>query len=520
MRGSEVEPILEMRNITKRFPGVTANDGVDFDLRPGEVHCVLGENGAGKTTLMNVLYGLYRMDEGEILLEGKAVSIRSPRDAVDLGIGMIHQYSTLVPVLSVVENIMLGREPARGLFIDRERAEREIHELQDKYNLHVELGERTERLSASERQKVEILKALYGGAGILIMDEPTSVLAPQEKEELMGSLREMARGRLLSIIFITHKLPEAIAIADRITILRRGRVVETLDAEGVDIRLLAQMMVGKDLLFDLARGTTEKGEAVLEVRGMGALGENGAPALRDVSLTLREGEILGVAGVSGNGQEELVEVIVGLRRAEAGEVRIGGRDIMGLTPGEVRALGVGYIPEDRLGRAVLHDSSVGENLVLGIHGEKLFTDGGPLPFENNWFTNRHQVEEHARRLVDEYGIDAPRLETEARKLSGGNLQKLILARELSREPALLIAEKPTSGLDVGSQEFVRLRLLEQREKGRAILLVSEDLDEIMMMSDRVAVMYEGRIVDVVDAESATKDEIGAIMTGAREGSQS
>ena len=515
MRGSEGEPILEMRSITKGFPGVTANDRVDFDLRPGEVHCVLGENGAGKTTLMNILYGLYRMDEGEILLKGKRVSIRSPRDAVDLGIGMIHQSSTLVPVLSVVENIMLGREPLKGAFIDKERAEREILELQDRFGLRVELGERTERLSASGRQKVEILKALYRGAEILIMDEPTSVLAPQEKEELMMSLREMAGGRLLSIIFITHKLPEAIAIADRITILRRGRVVETLDAEGVDIRVLAQKMVGKDLLFDLMKGITEKGEAVLEVRDLGAIGDDGAPALRGVSLTLREGEILGVAGVSGNGQEELVEAIVGLRRAEAGEVRIGGRDVTGLTPGEIRSLGVGYIPEDRLGRAVLHDSSVGENLVLGIHGEERFTDGGPLPFDNSWFTDRSRVEEHARLLVDEYGIDAPGLETEARKLSGGNLQKLILARELFREPRLLVAEKPTSGLDVASQEFVRLKLLGQRDGGGAILLISEDLDEIMMLSDRIAVMYGGEVVDVVQAGSSTREEIGEMMTGAR-----
>jgi simple sugar transport system ATP-binding protein len=331
----------------------------------------------------------------------------------------------------------------------------------------------------------------------------------------MSSLREMAGGRLLSIIFITHKLPEAIAIADRITILRRGRVVETLDAEGVDVRALAQKMVGKDLLFDLARGMTEKGEAVLEARDLGAIGDDGTPALRGVSLTVREGEILGVAGVSGNGQEELVEVIVGLRRAEAGEVRIGGRDIRSLTPGEIRALGVGYIPEDRLGRAVLLDSSVGENLVLGIHGDERFTGGGPLPFDNDWFTDRRRVEEHARLLVDEYGIDVPGLETEARKLSGGNLQKLILARELSREPRLLVAEKPTSGLDVASQEFVRLKLLGQRDRGGAVLLISEDLDEIMMLSDRIAVMYGGEVVDVVPAGSSTREEIGEMMTGAR-----
>jgi simple sugar transport system ATP-binding protein len=520
MRGSERAPILEMRYVTKRFPGVTANDRIDFDLRPGEVHCVLGENGAGKTTLMNILYGLYQMDEGEVLLNGKKVSIGSPRDAVELGIGMIHQYSTLVPVLSVLENVMLGSEPTKGAFIDRERAEKEILGLQDRFKLHVELGERPERLSASERQKVEILKALYRGAEILIMDEPTSVLAPQEKEELMRSLREMARGRLMSIIFITHKLPEALAIADRITILRRGTVVETLDAEGVDVRILARKMVGKDLLFDLTKGVTEKGEAVLEVRELEAIGDNGSPGLRGVSLEVREGEILGVAGVSGNGQEELVEVIVGLRRAEAGSVHIVKGDIGGLTPREIRSLGVSYIPEDRLGRAILRDSSIGENLVLGVHGEKQFIDGGPIPFKNDWFTNRRRVEGYARRLVDEYGIDAPSLNTEARKMSGGNLQKLVLARELSREPAILIAEKPTSGLDVASQEFVRLRLLEQRGRGGAILLVSEDLDEIMMMSDRVAVMYEGRIVGVVDAGSSTKEEIGAMMTGAGNASRS
>jgi len=499
--------ILEMRGITKRFPGVVANDRVSFDLRRGEVHCIVGENGAGKTTLVNVLYGLYRMDEGEILIEGQRVSIGSPRDAMDLGIGMIHQFFTLVPGLTVLENIILGHEPTQGPFLDLERAEEEILGLQERFDLRVDLDSEPGQLAAGQRQKVEILKALYRGAKILVMDEPTSVLTPREKEELIRNLRMMAEGGGLSIIFITHKLPEAVAASDRITILRKGRVVDTVEAGRVDQGALAQKMVGRDVLFEAARSETVKGGRVLEVRGLEALDDAGRRALRGVSLHVSEGEILGIAGVSGNGQRELVEVIMGLRKAALGEVVIKGLETTGSSPKEIRDLGVGYIPEDRLGRGIMAHATVCENLVLGAHSKN--------PFAKGLFTDPERIREHAERLVREYGIETPSVDKPAGKLSGGNILKLILAREFSRDPDLLIADKPTSGLDVGSEESVRRRLMEERGRGKAILLVSEDLDEVMTMSDRIAVMYEGEIMGVVRAGEATREEIGEMIAGAK-----
>lgn len=509
------ETILEMRNITKRFPGVVANDHINFDLNTGEIHCILGENGSGKTTLMNILYGLYRMDEGEIFVNGKKVFIRSPKDAINLGIGMIHQFFTLVPGLSVMENIILGHEPTRGPFLDRERAEKEILELEEKFNLRVDLDARPEQLSAGEKQQVEILKALYRGARILIMDEPTSVLTPQEKKELMEILREMTRRGVLSIVFITHKLPEAMAVSDRVTLLRKGTVVDVLETKDIDRRRLAQKMVGREVLFDIKKGATEKGKKILEVRGLKALGDTGKLALREVSLSVREGEILGIAGVSGNGQEELAEVIAGQRCAIAGKVFLKGKDTTNSSPRQIRDLGVGYIPEDRIGRGILPNLSIRENLVLGVHSKPPFAHRWFLPFEKRWFINPDQINEYVRRLVEEYNVDAPSLDKPAGKLSGGNIQRLILARELSRDPDLLLADKPTSGLDVGSQEFIRQRLMREREKGKAILLISEDLDEIIMMSDRIAVMYEGEIVAFVPAEGVTKEEIGEMMAGVK-----
>jgi ABC-type uncharacterized transport system ATPase subunit len=501
---------LEMRGITKRFPGIIANDGVDLDLRAGEIHGLLGENGAGKTTLMNILYGLYRMDDGEILVDGERASIRSPRDASSLGIGMIHQFSTLVRDLTVLENVILGREPSGVAFIDLKLAEEQVKSLMGRYSLQVDLGATPEQLTVSQRQKVEILKALYRGARILIMDEPTSVLSPQEKAELMAALRGMVEGEGLSIIFITHKLPEAIAASDRITVLRKGRVVGTMDARDADPRALALMMVGRETTFESSRSDV-RGKVVLEVDGVEAVDDTGRSALGGVSLQLREGEILGLAGVSGNGQEELVEVITGLRPASSGRVTVKGKDVTGLPPRRIRALGVGYVPEDRMGRGVLPGLSVEENLVLGVHGRQ--------PYAERWFlplvgvTSEEEIRGHAEEKVAEYGIETPNVEKEAGRLSGGNIQKLILARELSVDPDILIAEKPTAGLDVGSQEFIHRKLTEGRDRGMAVLLISEDLDEILALSDRVAVIYEGVIVDVLDPEEATRDEVGALMAG-------
>ena len=499
--------ILEMRGITKRFPGVVANDRVSFDLRRGEVHCIVGENGAGKTTLVNVLYGLYRMDEGEILVDGERVSIGSPGDAMGLGIGMIHQFFTLVPGLTVLENIILGHEPTQGPFLDLERAQEEILRLQERFDLRVDLDVEPGQLAAGQRQKVEILKALYRGAKILVMDEPTSVLAPGEKEELIRNLRTMAKAGDLSIIFITHKLPEAMAASNRITVLRKGRVVDTVEAGRFDQGALAQKMVGRDVLFEAARSETMKGERVLEVRGLEALDDTGRRALRGVSLHVSEGEILGVAGVSGNGQKELVEVIMGLRKAERGEIIIKGLETTGSSPKEIRGLGVGYIPEDRLGRGILAHATVCENLILGAHSKK--------PFAKGLFTNPERIREHAERLVREYGIETPSVDKPAGKLSGGNILKLILAREFSGDPDLLIADKPTSGLDVGSEESVRRRLMEERGRGKAILLVSEDLDEVTKMSDRIAVMYDGEIMGVIGAGEVTREEMGEMIAGTK-----
>ena len=507
--------VLEMRGVTKRFPGVVANDHVDFDLRRGEIHSILGENGAGKTTLMNILYGLYRLDEGEIRVNGQRVSIGAPKEAIDLGIGMIHQSFTLVAGLTVLDNIVLGREPTRGPFLDRKRAEREIIELGDRFKLKVDLEARPEHLPASGKQKVEILKALYQGAKILVMDEPTSVLLPHEKEELMRALKEMTGEGFISVIFITHKLPEALKISDRITILRRGKVVDTIKAGDVEVKDLAQMMVGRDVIFDIERAESERGEGLLEVEGLEAYSDTGVRTLKGVSFEVRGGEILGIAGVSGNGQEELVDAIVGLRKVTAGKVFIKGEDATNLSPKDLRALGVGYIPEDRMGRGVMPELSIRENIILGTHSQKPFANRGPLPFENMWFTNQDKVDEYAKRLVEEYNIDTPSIEKPAGKLSGGNLQKLILAREFSRDPQLLIADKPTSGLDIGSQEYIHRKLMEKRAEGKAILLISEDLDEVLGMSDRIAIMYEGRIVDVVQAERVSKEEIGEMITGLR-----
>lgn len=505
--------ILEFKNVTKIFQEVIANDHITFDLREGEIHGLLGENGAGKTTLMNIVYGLYQMDDGEICIDGKKVSINAPREAIKLGIGMIHQFFTLVPGQTVLDNIILGNEPTRGVFLDREGAKREILKIQKKFKLKVDLDAKPEQLTTGEKNKVEILKALYLGTRILIMDEPTSALPPQEKTEFLKNLWNMTREGLLSIIFITHKLPEALAISDRITVLRKGKLVATLEAQDFDERDLAQKMVGRNVLFANKKNRVVKGKRLLEVIGLEVHDETGMPALKGVSFHIRGGEILGFAGVSGNGQEALVDTIMGLRKASAGRVIMVGKEIRRPSPRKIRELGMGYISDDKRNRGIMLNLPIYENLILGSHSKQTSAFRWILPLKNRWFMDSERIKDQAKNLVEEFNIDTPSVEKAAGQLSGGNMQKLILAREFSRNPVIIIADKPMIGLDLGSQEFIRTRLMKERGKDKAIMLISEDLDEIFMMSDRIAVMYEGEIIDIVSVENTSKEEIGSMIAG-------
>lgn len=499
------EELLLLRGITKTFPGVTANDAVTFDLRPGEVHALLGENGAGKTTLVNILFGLYQPEAGEIRVRGTAVRIRSPRDAIALGIGMVPQHFLLVRRHTVAENIVLGLPGQRMIFPAR-RAEQRIREIGERYGLAVDPRARVFELSPSEQQRVEIVKALIRGAQILILDEPTSVLTPQEAAALFGVIRRMTRDGA-SVIFISHKLDEVNAIADRVTVLRKGRVVATLPVAGTDKRMLARTMVGRDVEFQLGRDPQPPGDEALAVDGLEAAGDRGVPALRGVSLHVRQGEIVGVAGVAGNGQSELVEVLAGLRPATAGTVRVGGRDITNRPARTVHEAGVAHIPEDRLRMGIVPTMTVAENLVLKRYRDPPFARGPLLDLQ--------AITEFARRLIVEYDIVTPGPATPARLLSGGNIQKLILSRELSDRPAVIIAAHPTSGLDVSATEQIHALLLRRRKEGAAILLVSEDLDEILALSDRIVVLFSGQIIGAVAAADAQRERIGLLMMGHR-----
>lgn len=508
------ELIIEMRGITKRFPGVLANDHIDFDLKACEVHALLGENGAGKTTLMNILYGLYRPDEGEIRVRSKPVILRSPKDAIDLGIGMVHQHFTLIPTMSVTENIVLGLKSAREPLLDLGRAEKRIAELSKIYNLKVDPQAKVEQLSIGERQRVEIIKALYRGAQTLILDEPTSVLTPQETEDFFKTLRSMVEEGL-TIIFITHKLPEVMAISERVTVLRRGKVVAKIETKRTNPMDLSKKMVGREVLFSIEKHRAKKGKAVLEVKNLWALSDKGQPALKNVSFYIHEGEILGVAGVAGNGQRELAEVLTGMRRATEGKVYFFGKDMTNRSPKEIIEQGVGHIPEDRVGMGLIMGFSVAENLILEIRSKPPFSHRWFLPFDKKYFLDKHEIRKHAERLIQEYDIVTPSADAPARNLSGGNLQRLILAKVLSRNPKLLVAAQPTSGLDVGATEFICNKLLEQKEKGVAILLISKDLNRIMSLSDRIAVMYDGKIVGIIPAAKAKIREIGLMMAGVK-----
>ncbi len=500
-------PAVQMRGITKRFPGVLANDHVDLEVYPGEVMALLGENGAGKSTLMNILSGLYRPDEGEILIHGWPVHLHSPRDAIAHGIGMVHQHFMLVETLTVAENVVLGLDTV-GWVPRMEEVHRQIESLSEQYGLRVGPTAYIWQLSVGEQQRVEILKLLYRGADILILDEPTAVLTPQESAELAKTLRRMAEeGK--AVIFITHKLDEVMAFADRVTVLRAGKVVATLRTAETNKAELARLMVGREVLFRLEKRACRPGEVALEVENLQALNDKGLPALRGVSFQIRAGEILGIAGVAGNGQRELAEVITGLRRATGGSVRVYGRDITNCSPREVIEAGVGYIPGDRVGVGLVPNLSVADNLAMKAYREPPLARGPLL--------DRNALRDFARHLIDAFRIITPDHRTPARLLSGGNQQRVVLAREITASRGVLIAVYPSRGLDVGATEAVRRALLEERDKGAAILLISEDLDELMQLSDRIAVLYEGQIMGIVVPEETTLEAIGLMMAGQRAG---
>ena len=497
---------IEARGIVKSFPGVLANDHVDFELRQGEIHALLGENGAGKSTLMNILAGLYRPDAGEVRVEGRVVEFGSPRDAILAGLGMVHQHFTLVPSQTVTENILLGLDQPRFLLRERE-AEAEIGRLAERFGLKVAPGARIWQLSVGEQQRVEILKMLYRGARILIMDEPTAVLAPQEADELFATLRSMtAEGR--SIVFISHKLGEVLAIADRITVMRRGKVTATaVPAAGATRSDLARLMVGRSVLESLDRTPSTPGDVVLEVRDLTADNDRRLPALRGVDLTVRAGEIVGIAAVAGNGQSELAEVVTGLRPC-GGDVLVRGVSVANRPAWAALRRGVAHVPEDRTSVGSAPNLSLTDNLIMKRYREP--------PVARGWLVDEPSARSIATELRETYRIAAPTVDTEVRLLSGGNLQRAILAREIETNPGLLVAVQPTRGLDVGAIETVHRLLLELRAKGAAILLISEELDEIVALADRIAVMYEGRIVGSFDAPDADVGRIGLLMTGGEE----
>jgi ABC-type uncharacterized transport systems, ATPase components len=502
------EIAVEMKGITKRFPGIVANDDIHLQVRKGEIHALLGENGAGKTTLMNILFGLYQPDEGDILIHGQNVKITDPKKAIELGIGMIHQHFMLVEPYTVLQNIILGAEPRRGIMIDYKKALARVEELSAKYGLQVDPHRTIREISVGMQQRVEILKTLYRGADILIFDEPTAVLTPQEIQELMAIMRRLTEeGK--TIILITHKLKEIMAIGDRVTIIRRGKVVDSLPVRGTTAEELAAKMVGRQVSFVIEKKEAQPGETILEIDDLTAYDDRGCPALKGLSLEVRRGEILGIAGVEGNGQRELIEVLTGLRKATSGEIRLRGRPIQNGSPREIAESKVGYIPEDRQKRGLVLDFCVGENLVLKNYYASPFCKRGLLQYD--------RIFGHAAGLIGEYDIRTPDEKTAARALSGGNQQKVIVAREVACDPDLLIATQPTRGLDVGAIEFIHRKLIEQRDSGKAVLLYSLELDEIMNLSDRIAVMYEGRIVGILDPRKTNEQEIGLLMSGGHAG---
>ena len=494
---------VEMRGIVKQYPLVRAIDGADFTVEQGEIHSLLGENGAGKSTLMKILYGMTPPTAGEVRVFGKPVAITRPAQAIALGIGMVHQHFMLTPVMTVAENVVIGSEPVRGVFFDRKKAEAQVAAMIDEYNFHISATAKVETLSVGEQQRVEILKALYRGADLLILDEPTAVLTPQEVEDLFRVMRQLkAAGK--SIIIITHKLKETMEIADRVSVLRQGKMIESgVPVAGTTMKELAQMMVGRDVELSVTRRAEQVGEENFSVRGL-SLTERGVPILRDVCLSLRKGEILGIAGIEGNGQTELIEVLTGLRRPDHMELFKDGKPLSG-NAAAFLAAGVGHVPEDRMTRGLVLEMSIEDNLILGYHRRPAFARRG--------LRLASAIRKFAEQERTEFAIKAPNVQERCSALSGGNQQKVVIARVFSENPDVIIVAQPTRGVDVGAMEYIHHRLLDLRDGGKSILLISADLDEVRSLSDRLAVIYGGRIVAEGKPDTWSDMEIGLLMTG-------
>lgn len=505
-----VEYVIEMNNIRKEFPGIVANDNITLQVKQGEIHALLGENGAGKSTLMNVLFGLYQPEKGEIKVKGQPVKITDPNVANRLGIGMVHQHFMLVHNFTVTENIILGSEPTKGGKINIKDAAAKVEELSKRYGLAVDPYAKIEDISVGMQQRVEILKTLYRGAEILIFDEPTAVLTPQEIKELIQIMgRLVAEGK--SIILITHKLKEIMEVCDRCTVIRKGKGIGTVNISETNPDDLAALMVGREVHFKVDKKEAAPKDVVLQIDDLTVLDARNIAAVNGLSLEVKAGEILGIAGVDGNGQTELIEGITGLRKIKSGTVKVSGKDITHLSTRKITESGIGHIPQDRHKHGLVLDYSIGENMVLQTYYQK--------PFSNSGVLNFNKIFEKAKSLIAEYDVRTPSEYTPARALSGGNQQKAIIAREVDRSPNLLIAAQPTRGLDVGAIEFIHSKLIEERDKGRAVLLVSFELDEVMNLSDRIAVIYEGKIVDVVNPKDTTEQELGLLMAGGKRESE-
>ena len=503
------ETVVKFEHVSMEFPGVLANDDVSLEIKKGEVFALVGENGAGKSTLMNILYGINTPTNGEVYVKGRRIEHFSPKAAIERGVGMVHQHFMLVPSFTVAQNIVLSREPRRlGVFFDNAGAERETRGLVEEYGLEVDPAATVRDISVGLQQRVEILKTLYRGADILILDEPTAVLTPQETDELFDVIRRIVRERGMTVILITHKLYEVMAISDRVGVMRQGRLAGLENTRDVNEKILASMMVGRPVLFDHLEKTGETGDVVIGVEDLRVGDNRGLEAVRGVSLSVRAGEVLGIAAIEGNGQSELLEAICGLRRAESGHVRIGGEDVTNRSPGEIRARGLANIPEDRLATGVDKFASVTDNLLVGRQRDKEFNALG-------FHQKRSSIERYASELYERFDIRGAGVDTEVGSMSGGNMQKVVVAREFSYDTPALVISQPTRGVDIGAMEFIHTRIIEKRNSGCAVLLSSADLDEVFRLSDRIITLYEGRVTGEFRADSITKEEIGYYMTGHR-----